>query len=136
MSQASGRGQPVYTISRQTSRVRPGRSWTVIIRSGARFGPRKIREASLMLWGHNQALKVAPTKALTVVDYGDVAAVPESIDSTMQAITAEVSALLDQRLPVVALGGDHSVSLIFGSSGSPATGCSSAPSNALRERPS
>ena len=80
-------------------------------RSGARFGPRKVRESSLMLWGYNQALKVAPTQTLSVVDYGDVAVVPVSIDSTLQVITDEVSALLDQGLTVGALGGDHSVSL-------------------------
>jgi agmatinase/guanidinopropionase len=29
-------------------------------RSGARFGPRAIREASLLLWGDNNALQIQP----------------------------------------------------------------------------
>ncbi|MFN8385493.1 MAG: arginase family protein [Anaerolineales bacterium] len=31
-------------------------------RTGTRFGPRKIREASLMIWGHNSTLNVSPLK--------------------------------------------------------------------------
>ncbi|HLF88886.1 MAG TPA: arginase family protein, partial [Anaerolineales bacterium] len=38
-------------------------------RSGTRFGPRKIREASLMLWGHNPVLDVSPLVKLNLVDY-------------------------------------------------------------------
>ena len=45
-------------------------------RSGARFGPRAIREQSLLLWGYNNALDVAPFKAQKVIDYGDVDVVP------------------------------------------------------------
>lgn len=80
-------------------------------RTGTRFGPRKIREASLLLWGYNNTFQIAPTKALNVVDYGDVAVIPVSIDATMKAITTEVGALLNQGLTVIALGGDHSISL-------------------------
>jgi agmatinase/guanidinopropionase len=42
-------------------------------RSGTRFGPRKIREVSAMLWGSNQVLRVSPLEHLRVIDYGDVA---------------------------------------------------------------
>ncbi len=56
-------------------------------RSGTRFGPRKIREASLSLWGHNPTLSVSPLKKLNVVDYGDVSVIPTSIELTMTAIT-------------------------------------------------
>ena len=33
---------------------------TVSYRSGTRFGPRAIREQSLLLWGYNNVLGVAP----------------------------------------------------------------------------
>ena len=56
-------------------------------RTGTRFGPRKIREASLMIWGHNSTLNVTPLKKLKVVDYGDVSVIPTSIEHTMDAIT-------------------------------------------------
>ena len=80
-------------------------------RSGTRFGPRKIREASLILWGFNAALGVAPADALKLVDYGDVEVIPVDIAATMQAVTTEVSAILQQGVTVVSLGGDHSISL-------------------------
>jgi agmatinase/guanidinopropionase len=80
-------------------------------RSGARFGPRKIREASLMLWGYNNPLAVTPLQALKVVDYGDVDVIPPSITDTMHNIESEVSAVLAAGATVLALGGDHSISL-------------------------
>jgi agmatinase len=80
-------------------------------RSGTRFGPRKIREASLMLWGYNNPLAVRPLDVLSVVDYGDVDVIPTNIVDSMNNIDSEVSAVLQAGVAVVALGGDHSVSL-------------------------
>jgi len=80
-------------------------------RSGTRFGPRKIREASLLLWGYNNPLAVKPLDVLTVVDYGDVDVIPPSIADTMQNVEAEVAAVLSAGCAVIALGGDHSISL-------------------------
>lgn len=80
-------------------------------RSGTRFGSRKIREASLQLWGYNQVLGVAPTQALNIVDYGDVSVIAVDIRATMERITAELKSILDQDVTVVSLGGDHSISL-------------------------
>jgi agmatinase/guanidinopropionase len=80
-------------------------------RAGTRFGPRKIREASLLLWGYNQVLGVAPTDELAIVDYGDVSTIAVDINATMQNITSEVGAILEKGVTVVALGGDHSISL-------------------------
>ncbi len=80
-------------------------------RAGTRFGPRKIREASLLLWGYNQVLGVAPTEELQIVDYGDVSTIAVDINATMENITTEVKNILEQGVTVVALGGDHSISL-------------------------
>ncbi|HOU40403.1 MAG TPA: agmatinase [Promineifilum sp.] len=89
----------------------PFDSGATSFRGGARFGPRKIREASLALWGHHPIHGVAPAEALAIADYGDVAIEMASIDKTMANITAEVGAVLAQGPMVVALGGDHSISL-------------------------
>lgn len=78
-------------------------------RSGTRFGPRKIRESSLLLWGYNTVLEVSPTQALKVIDYGDVDVVPVDIKATNKAITSEVVAVLNNNVKVISLGGDHSV---------------------------
>ncbi len=80
-------------------------------RSGARFGPRKIREMSVLLWGYNNALAVAPFQALKVIDYGDVDVIPVDIKKAHARIADEVAAILSAGVAVLALGGDHSVSL-------------------------
>lgn len=80
-------------------------------RSGARFGPRAVREQSLLLWGYNNALAVAPFEKLRVVDYGDADVVPVDVLATMQAVEAEVALILQAGPRVVAIGGDHSISL-------------------------
>ena len=80
-------------------------------RSGARFGPRKIREASLILWGHNPVLGVSPLEQLTVVDYGDLEVVPVDIEATMRAIQSEIGAVLAAGVTPLTLGGDHSIAL-------------------------
>ena len=79
-------------------------------RSGARFGPRKIREASLTLWGHNPTMQVTPTETLKVVDYGDASVIPTSIEHTMKAITETASDVL-KTSTLITLGGDHSIAL-------------------------
>lgn len=80
-------------------------------RSGTRFGPRKIREASLMIWGHNSTLDVTPLKKLTVVDYGDVSVIPTSIEHTMTAITKTAGEIIETGTTLITLGGDHSIAL-------------------------
>lgn len=80
-------------------------------RSGARFGPRAIREQSLLLWGYNNVLGVAPFEKLKVVDYGDVSVIPVDVLATHRAIEAEARTILDAGCTLVTLGGDHSISL-------------------------
>jgi len=80
-------------------------------RSGTRFGPRKIRESSLMIWGFNRVLNIAPANELKIVDYGDIGVIPVDIRATMENITIDTKNILDQDVKVLALGGDHSISL-------------------------
>ncbi|QIK37654.1 agmatinase [Caldichromatium japonicum] len=83
----------------------------VSYRSGARFGPRKIRELSVLLWGHHPALKVSPLEHLRLIDYGDVEVVPTSILYTMEAIEATAAEIIASGAVLIALGGDHSITL-------------------------
>ena len=80
-------------------------------RSGARFGPRAIREQSLLLWGYHNALDVAPFKAQKVIDYGDVDVVPVDVLATHAQIQADVRHLVREGVKVITLGGDHSIAL-------------------------
>ncbi len=80
-------------------------------RSGARFGPRAIREQSMLLWGYHNPLGVAPVKTLKVVDYGDVDVVPVDVLATHAAINVEVGKIIKEGVKVITLGGDHSIAL-------------------------
>jgi agmatinase/guanidinopropionase len=80
-------------------------------RSGTRFGPRKIREASLMIWGHHSTFGITPLKKLKAVDYGDVSVIPPSIEQTMNAIMNTASDIINAGTTLITLGGDHSIAL-------------------------
>lgn len=80
-------------------------------RGGTRFGPRAIREQSLLLWGYNNALGVAPFRELKLVDAGDVDVVPVDILATHRQIEAAADRLLATGAKLILLGGDHSISL-------------------------
>ena len=80
-------------------------------RSGARFGPRAIREQSLLLWGYNNVQQVAPFEVLNVVDYGDADVIPVDIIATHQAIEQTAATILEAGTRLITLGGDHSISL-------------------------
>ncbi len=80
-------------------------------RSGTRFGPRKIREMSLLLWGYNSTLNIRPLDHLNIVDYGDVSVIPTSILHTMEAITNTASHIIESGTTLITLGGDHSIAL-------------------------
>src|SRR5215510_5525951 len=55
-------------------------------RSGARFGPRHIRDQSSLIRPWNPILEVAPFEKLRVADYGDVDVSPVSLEETFTAI--------------------------------------------------
>lgn len=80
-------------------------------RSGARFGPRAIREQSSLLWGYNNALKVSPFEVLRVVDYGDAEVVPVDVVATQRTIERDAWGIIEQGVRLLSLGGDHSVTL-------------------------
>lgn len=83
----------------------------VTYRPGARFGPSYIRQGSRLLRPYNPALGVAPFAGVQVVDAGDVAANPFSIEEAMQQIQAGVRELSVDGRNVVVLGGDHTIAL-------------------------
>src|SRR5688500_19865601 len=76
-------------------------------RTGTRFGPRKIRETSLMIWGHNSTLNVSPLKKLNVVDYSDDSVIPTSIEHSMTAITKTTNEIIATCTIFITYGGDH-----------------------------
>jgi agmatinase len=83
----------------------------VTYRPGARFGPSHIRESSRLLRPYNPALDVSPFASLQVVDAGDVAVNPFSIDQAISDIERGARGLLERVPHLLTLGGDHTIAL-------------------------
>jgi len=80
-------------------------------RPGTRFGPRHIREQSVLIRPWNPVLKVNPFEKWRVADYGDLSVNPLSIEDTFQRIERQMRPLHDVGVRCVSAGGDHSISL-------------------------
>src|SRR2546425_7856932 len=83
----------------------------VSYRTGARFGPRAVREQSSLIRPWHPVLKVHPFERLRVADCGDVDVLPISIERTYAAITAKIDAVTAAGAAPVCVGGDHSITL-------------------------
>lgn len=84
---------------------------SVSYRSGTRFGPRAIREQSMLLWGYNNAQQVAPFRSLRIADLGDFDVIPPDILATHREIERAADVVVGANSLLVSLGGDHSISL-------------------------
>jgi agmatinase len=83
----------------------------VSYRPGARFGPAHIRESSRLLRPYNPALEASPFAAQQVVDAGDLAVTPFSIDEAITTVERGARELLEQVPFLLTLGGDHTIAL-------------------------
>ena len=80
-------------------------------RPGARFGPRGIREESVLLRPYNMATRAAPFDSLRIDDTGDVATNPYNLADSIERITAHYTELLRNDVIPVSIGGDHTIVL-------------------------
>ncbi|MEY7848701.1 agmatinase [Natrarchaeobius sp. A-rgal3] len=79
-------------------------------RTGARFGPRAIREASTLLKPYNPITETN-LQEYSIVDHDDVPVVPGYIEETFAEIEERVGYVLEsETIPAIA-GGDHSTTL-------------------------
>ncbi len=79
-------------------------------RSGARFGPRAIREAQYSSGSLNSLqLRVQPFEVLTVVDAGDANIVPSYWQRAHAMIYRKVREVAETGAIPIILGGDHSI---------------------------
>jgi agmatinase len=83
----------------------------VSYRTGARFGPRAVREQSSLIRTWNPVLKVHPFERLRVADCGDVDVVPISIERTHEAIERKIDTVVGAGARPLSIGGDHSITL-------------------------
>jgi guanidinobutyrase len=80
-------------------------------RPGARFGPRGIRNESVLLRPYNMATRAAPFDCLRIDDLGDVATNPYNVADSMARIETYYQPLVAAGLKTVSMGGDHTIVL-------------------------
>lgn len=80
-------------------------------RSGTRYGPRNIRNESVMIRPYNMATGAAPFDSLQVGDIGDVPINTYSLLKSVDIIEAWYTRLNDWPVIPLTLGGDHTLTL-------------------------
>jgi agmatinase len=80
-------------------------------RAGARFGPRNVREQSVLIRPWNPVLKVNPFAKYRIADCGDFSVNPLSIEDTFRRVEEEMASVLQSGARCASVGGDHSLSL-------------------------
>jgi agmatinase len=80
-------------------------------RPGTRFGPRAVREQSVLIRPWNPELQLNPFAKYRIADYGDLSVNPLSIKDTFQRVEEQMEPLLKPGTRCAAVGGDHSLSL-------------------------
>jgi guanidinobutyrase len=80
-------------------------------RSGARFGPRQIRNESALIRPYNMATRAAPFDSLQVADLGDVAVNTFNLKKSLGIIEKYYDKILISDCIPLTLGGDHTVVL-------------------------
>src|SRR5882762_2441743 len=80
-------------------------------RSGARFGPRHVRDQSSIIRPWNPALHLNPFEKWRIADFGDLSINPLSIEVTFKRITRQLDEVLKSGARTACVGGDHSILL-------------------------
>jgi len=80
-------------------------------RPGTRFGPRGVREQSVLIRPWNPALKLNPFAKYRIADFGDLSVNPLSIQDTFRRIEEQMQSVMRGGARCAVVGGDHSISL-------------------------
>ena len=80
-------------------------------RPGARFGPRGIRNESVLVRPYNMATRAAPFDSLRIDDIGDVATNPYNLADAVARIEGFYDDLLAHDVVAATMGGDHTIAL-------------------------
>ncbi|WP_461481396.1 agmatinase [Porticoccus sp.] len=80
-------------------------------RSGARFGPRQIRQESALVRPYSMATGAAPFDSFQIADLGDVPINPYNLSDSIAIIEAYYRELLEHPVVPISLGGDHTLTL-------------------------
>mmetsp|Transcript_15965 Transcript_15965/g.24061 ORF Transcript_15965/g.24061 Transcript_15965/m.24061 type:complete len:364 (+) Transcript_15965:158-1249(+) len=80
-------------------------------RSGARAGPRAVRDVSTAVRNVNRATGVNPFALCNCVDLGDAPVNPLCLTDSMESITGFYNTLIQNNVSPLTVGGDHLLSL-------------------------
>ncbi len=80
-------------------------------RTGARHGPREIRNQSSLVRRVHHVTGISPFDLVRVADCGDAPVNPLSIDDSLSTIEAHFSAVRQSAAVPLAVGGDHLITL-------------------------
>ena len=80
-------------------------------RTGARFGPRAVREASALCRNFNPELGIEVYEKLNVVDGGDITVNPLNMQVTLRNIQNHLAEVHEAGARAICVGGDHSILL-------------------------
>ena len=80
-------------------------------RNGTRYGPRQVRAESALVRPYNMATRAAPFDSFQVADLGDVALNPYNLSACIEIIEQHYSAVLENAVTPVSIGGDHTITL-------------------------
>ena len=81
------------------------------LRAGARFGPRDIRQNSVLIRPYQMATRARPFDSLRVADIGDVAINTFNLEKSMAIIETAYDEILSHRAIPLTMGGDHTIVL-------------------------
>ena len=80
-------------------------------RPGTRFGPRHVRDQSVLIRPWNPILKVNPFAKYRIADFGDLSVNPLSIQDTFRRVEEQMEPVHAAGTRCAVVGGDHSLSL-------------------------
>lgn len=80
-------------------------------RSGTRFGPRAIRNESVLVRPYGMYTQAAPFDSFQIADIGDVAINTFNLSDSIQIIEMHFDEILAHDIKPVTVGGDHTISL-------------------------
>ncbi|SEK34898.1 agmatinase [Colwellia chukchiensis] len=80
-------------------------------RSGTRFGPRAVRNESVLVRPYGMYTKAAPFDSFQVADLGDVAINTFSLADSIKIIEQHYDKVMASNIKPITVGGDHTISL-------------------------
>ncbi len=81
------------------------------LRAGARFGPRDIRQNSVLIRPYQMATRARPFDSLRVGDVGDVAINTFNLEKSIAIIEAAYDTIIANKCVPLTMGGDHTIVL-------------------------